>query len=312
MNRNILSIALIAVVVGAGAWVIWGGGPAEDAHDDHWQESAAAPHAEITAERAAKAGIEMETAGPAVIRETVTLLGRLSLDPARTAQVRARFPGVVREARKSQGDAVNSGDVLVLVESNDSLQTYVVRAPLAGTVLSRTVSPGEVTGTDALFEIGDLKSLRADLHAFPNDLPRLSTGQPVRLFVQGGGDAVAASIATLVPVVESATQAVIARADVDNADGRLRPGAMVRGEVQVGAREAPVTVLATALQQFRGQTAVFVRAGEKLEARTVTVGAQDGERAEIIAGLAANAPYVARGSFLVKSEIEKSTSEHSH
>src|SRR5690606_5293122 len=137
-------------VIAAGAWIIWGGGPAHDDHDDHGHERAAAeaPHAEITPERAAKAGIDMDTAGPAPIRETVTLLGRLSLDPARTAQVRARFPGVVRAVRKSQGDAVNSGDVLAMVESNDSLQTYAVRAPLAGTVLSRTISPGEITDTE--------------------------------------------------------------------------------------------------------------------------------------------------------------------
>ncbi len=310
MNRSTLIAAVIIIAAASGAWFMTrpAAPPATTPHDEAHER----PHAEIAPARAAAAGIEMATAGPATIHQSTALLGRLSLDPAHTAQVRARFPGVVKEIRKSQGDTVAAGDILAMVESNDSLQTYAVRAPLAGTLLSRTVSPGEVTDTAPLFEIGNLRHLRADLHVFPNDLPKIAAGQPVRLLVQGEPEAVIASITTLVPVVESATQAVIARADVDNSAGRLRPGAMVRGEVETTTREAAVAVSAEALQQLDGRTVVFVRAGDALEAHDVVVGASDHQSVEILSGLTPGASYAARGSFVVKAEIEKGSAGHGH
>ncbi len=47
-----------------------------------------------------------------------------------------RFEGMVKEINKELGDSVQKGDVLATVESNDSLQTYPVRAEMAGTIMN--------------------------------------------------------------------------------------------------------------------------------------------------------------------------------
>src|SRR3546814_14663324 len=52
------------------------------------------------------AGIEGEIAGPAAIRDTVRLMGRIAIDDSRHARIQARFPGTVRAVRVQQGDRV--------------------------------------------------------------------------------------------------------------------------------------------------------------------------------------------------------------
>src|SRR3546814_7475773 len=99
------------------------------------------------------AGIEVEAAGPAVIRHTVRLMGRIAIDDNRHAQIQARFPGTVRAVRVQQGDRVRRGQTLVVVEGNDSMRNYPVTAPFDGVVLSRNTNVGDFAGDNTLIEI---------------------------------------------------------------------------------------------------------------------------------------------------------------
>ena len=57
---------------------------------------------------------------------------------------------------------------------------------------------------------------------------------------------------------------------------------------------------------------VFVREGNDYEARSVTTGRKGGGYVEIRQGLKAGETYVSEGSFVIKSDILKSTASHSH
>ncbi len=48
------------------------------------------------------------------------------------------------------------------------------------------------------------------------------------------------------------------------------------------------------------------------EAQPVELGRRDGERVEIVSGLAAGQRYVATGSFVLKAEAGKSGASHDH
>src|SRR5690606_9923840 len=63
-------------------------------------------------------GIEVERAGPATLVREVELTGTIQVSPERIAEVRARFPGVVTEVRRSVGDAVAEGERLASIETN--------------------------------------------------------------------------------------------------------------------------------------------------------------------------------------------------
>lgn len=76
----------------------------------------------------------------------------------------------MRAVRVGVGDQVKAGQVLATVESNLSLTTYSVTAPISGVVMARTASVGTSAAEGApLFEIADLSTLWVDLHIFGRD-----------------------------------------------------------------------------------------------------------------------------------------------
>ena len=79
-------------------------------------------------------GIALLEAGPAKIRQTLALYGTVAPNAERMREVTARYPGVVRTVTKRIGDSVREGETLATVESNESLRTYSVTAPLSGVV----------------------------------------------------------------------------------------------------------------------------------------------------------------------------------
>lgn len=256
-------------------------------------------------------GIKTKPAGPATINETVEVTGRIGLNMDRAARIDARFPGLVREVRKLPGDRVEAGEVIATIESNESLQTYAVKAPVSGTVLSRDINVGAVTGNGPLFEIGDLSTLWADLRLFPADAARVRPGQPVRLKT-GDGTEITGSVQRILPLADAGSQTVVARVLLDNTDQKLRPGQMVNSSIIVASREVPLAVKVSGLQAFRDFTVVFALVGDTYEVRMLELGQQDGDKVEVLGGIEPGERYVTENSFLIKADIDKSGASHDH
>lgn len=259
------------------------------------------------------AGVELETAGPATIRERIVLNGRIAPNEDALAHVMPRFPGVVSSVHKRLGDPVERGDLLARIESNESLQAFDLRARLAGTVIAKDVAPGEFVSTDReLFRIADLGTVWVDLDVYRRDFPKLRIGQAVRVDAGDGSPPAESTLAYLSPIGAVDTQTLLARAVLPNSDLSWRPGLFVTAEVEVGAREVPVAVTAEALQRVRDWDVVFLADGDIYEAQPVELGRRDSERVEIVSGLAAGFRYVAAGSFILKAEAGKSGATHDH
>jgi len=115
-------------------------------------------------EATAKAGIEVLIAGPASIRSTLLLRGRLVPNENLVAHIMPRFDGLAREVRKALWDTVEKDELLVVVEGNESLHPYEVRSRIAGTVVAKDVAPGEaVSSAREMFVVADLRNVWADL-----------------------------------------------------------------------------------------------------------------------------------------------------
>jgi cobalt-zinc-cadmium efflux system membrane fusion protein len=101
------------------------------------------------------AGLVSEDAGPATIREGVTVYGRVVSDPENVSHVSARFDGVIRSVSASIGEVVKKGQSIAIIEANDSLNDYTIEAPISGTVIDRHANPGETTDGRFVFNIVD-------------------------------------------------------------------------------------------------------------------------------------------------------------
>lgn len=310
--RGALLALWLALVPGCG------GERAEEAGTDaHGHESGRGSEAKervaIDPAQAAAAGIELAEAGPAVIHEHVVLNGRIAPNEDALAHIMPRFPGVVRSVHKRLGDAVAAGDLLAVIESNESLHPYELRARLAGTVIAKEISPGEFVSNDReVFVVADLSTVWADLDVYRPDFRRLRVGQRVRVDAGDGTPPVDSTIAYLSPVGAPSTQTLLARAVLANPDRTWRPGLFVTAEVETEAEDAAVAVAVGALQRLDGEDVVFVSDGEGYEAQPVRLGRRDAERVEVLDGLAPGQRYVAKGSFVVKAEAGKAGAGHDH
>ncbi len=270
----------------------------------------------ISTARAEAAGIRAEPAGAATITESLVLTGRLAPNEERVREVSARFPGVIREVAASVGDTVRVQQRLASIESNDSLQTYVVSAPISGVVADRHANAGETTSAEPLFVVADYGSLWAELSLFPRDLGRVKVGQTVALKSVDGDLEAEGRVVRIAPTESGdhrpMTGIHTVRVIVDNSDGRLSPGVFVEGRVQIGQVEVPLAVKRSALQAFRDFTVVFAQVDQTYEVRMLALGRQDDTWVEILDGLKPGTRYVTDNSYLIKADIEKSGATHDH
>lgn len=296
----------------AAAWLAISPLQAAEQRPDESPARAKVPHegrTTIPAEIAQRAGITSTEAGPGTIERSLTTYGSLAVAPQQRAQVRARFPGVTRQVNVNLGDRVSRGDLLAEVESNDSLKTYPLRAPISGVVTARHISSGEVARDNTLFAITDLSTLWAELRVFPGQRAEVAVGQTVRLTAEGVDRQ--GTIQHLLPVGDEPPY-ILARVEVDNREGLLTPGLLVAGDIVVETVEVPVAVDNRALQSFRDWTVVFIQVGDTYEIRPLELGRSDGEMTEVLSGLKPGDRYVVENSYLIKADIKKSGASHDH
>jgi membrane fusion protein, heavy metal efflux system len=255
--------------------------------------------------------IEILQAGSAMVQETVSVSGRVTLNQNTTAQVKARFTGLIRSVVKEPGEVVKAGDTLATVESNDSLQVYAVKSPVSGTIINRTANVGELAADTPLFAVADLSKLWAELFIFSKDGEKLKAGQKVRIQCLDDPVNTESTIALVLPTAEASSQTVVARAVIENADNHWRSGMNIRADVVLSQKEVPLAVKTEAIQRMEGNTVVFVREeGGIFKAQPVETGMSDATWTEIRSGLTAGQHYVAKNSFVVKADIGKAGAEH--
>jgi membrane fusion protein, heavy metal efflux system len=293
-----------------------------DAHESDARHAGEGDHQEghesddtrvdLTDEQIKSAGIELAEAVPTSIRETLPLYGVIVPNAERVRDVGARFPGVIQSVAAAVGDTVKQGQTLAEVESNESLQTYAVTAPLSGIVTGRNVNSGEQTGDKVLFTVADLSSVWVEIALFPRDVGKVHMGQIVHVRSAGSDASGAGKVVYVAPFGSSANQTVTARVQLDNRERRWAPGLYVIAEADLAHRDVPLAVDSRALQTLDGQTVVFVRTSAGFAARRVRTGHADSERSEIVKGLEAGEKYAAANSFILKAELGKGSAEHEH
>lgn len=266
----------------------------------------------IPSATAASAGIKLAQAGPASIRETLLVYGQIIPDERRVRRVTARFPGTLLDVRRSIGERVNAGDVVALVESNESLEAYPVRSPISGVVTGRSANPGDNVSDQVLFTITDLSHLLAEVSVFRRDLHKLRLGQRVTVTAHDGSAEATGAIVFISPIVSETDQSLKVRVSIDNRDNHWQPGMFVTGEIELATTAVNVAVQRSALQSFRDFDVVFVNVHDMYEPRMLTLGRVGGTHAEVVSGLDPGDMYVAANSFLVKADIAKSSAGHDH
>ena len=196
-----------------------------------------------------------------------------------------------------------------------SPSTLVLRSPVTGVVLERTLALGQTADpSKPLFRIGDLSTLWLTVHAFERDAVRLTTGAPARITFAALPDRMfQGKVALIGQSVDADSRTVSVRIDLPNRDGLLRPGMSGTAWLPVGAQGTLLAVPAAAVQRVRDRWCVFIPQDNRtFEIRPVGRGRDIAGEVEILSGVRAGEPIVVDGAFLLKAETERSAAEGEH
>ena len=196
---------------------------------------------------------------------------------------------------------------------------YVLTAPIAGVISQKDLVLGEnVQLADQLFVIDQLDQLWLEFIAPSSEFADIIPNQTIEFKSLQSGNLFKAQIQSLNSQADAQTGRLQVRAKVLSNAAELRPNLMVNVQLQQQPAQQGLRILASAVQKIEGKDAVFVAAQheQKIEftPQSVTLGtsSSDGKWIEVLAGLEQGQQYAAKGSFLLKSELEKGEASHAH
>jgi cobalt-zinc-cadmium efflux system membrane fusion protein len=278
-----------------------------------WSYSSYEGRTEIPQAIADASDIRAEKAGPQVIKNTVRLRGKIAPSEHRIAHVIPRFAGVVREGKKHIGDTVTKGEVMAIVESNQSLQPFEVRAQISGTVVQGHLIVGEyVAENQWVYVIADLSEVWADFFVPLSERSMIRVGQGVEVRSAHNGKVVAGTINYVAPYADEKSQAQLVRVVLPNQDQEFVPGMFVTGDLVIAETQVPIAVRKEGVQSYQDWQVVFFKFNDLYEIRPVELGRSDDRWVEVLSGLSVGDEYVVKNSYTVKADILKSGASHDH
>ena len=193
--------------------------------------------------------------------------------------------------------------------------TLTLRAPFAGRVIDRKVTPGALfEALQPLMTIADLGSVWVFLNAYEKDLALLHEGLSVTLRTDAyPQETFRGRVDFLGSVVDPQTRSVRVRATVENRAGEAPPGLFVKAQVDVPKPQSeahPIVAVPQAAHPDARGAPDRLRPGRARRLRSGT-SSRSGTRfegfTEILAGIKPGDVVVTEGSFVLKSEFAKAS-----
>lgn len=260
----------------------------------------------------------------AELRRTQALLRVAEKTLAR--EVRLRAEGINAERKLIEAQLAHEQAKAEHEAARSRLSVFGVRggagpslsldSPIAGRIVERHATRGEnVSSEDTLFVVADLSRVWVIGRVYERQIPKVQEGMRARVTLDAyPGRSWAGQVDYVGATLDPLTRSLPLRVEVDNPQGRLRPGLFGRIHVAEGAGGDGVLVPEDALQSVGGRTVVFVPGAEEgiFVARPVTVSRRGSREVEIARGLEAGERIVVRGAFVLKSELMRGALGHGH
>jgi cobalt-zinc-cadmium efflux system membrane fusion protein len=192
--------------------------------------------------------------------------------------------------------------------SEEALSRLEIRAPFSGTIESRGFANQErVSKGDSILVLANTTSLYVSANLREGDWSAISliAGTKIKVEVPAlEHRSFDATVSFVGREIDSESKAIPLIATIDNQEGLLRPGMFVRVTIPIGKPREAITVSSNAIVQHENHSFAFVNLGggrfRKVDVRT---GQSTEDWIEVLDGLNLGDAVVARGAFLLKSEL---------
>jgi RND family efflux transporter MFP subunit len=213
----------------------------------------------------------------------------------------SRYQDAIEEVRNRQAVLLQRRSELAIAQQQ--LVESTLYAPFDGAVRERRASLGEYLNAGApVATIVRLHPLRLRVETPEREAQGIKVGQSVRVLVEGDNQqSYSGRVARLSPAFQELSRTLIIEAEVDNQQGRLRPGSFAKAEIQTSMTSNVVMVPVSAVVTFAGIQKVFSVKDNKALEKTVVVGKRDGDWV-VVEGLDAGAPVVLSPGNLVSGQ----------
>lgn len=184
-----------------------------------------------------------------------------------------------------------------LDELDELIKYAQITAPFDGVVAQRNVEPGDLvrnaqTGSSKdekpLFVVSQFNKVRARVYVPERDVPHTNVGDSVKITLQAlPGDVFAGKISRVAGVLDEQTRTMMVEIDLDNADGRIRPGMFGQASITLAPPSNSLTLPAGAVHfDAEGNGYVYlIDASNKVAIAEIQTGLDDGAQIEITGGI---------------------------
>jgi membrane fusion protein (multidrug efflux system) len=196
-------------------------------------------------------------------------------------------------------DAVTARDVALaqLESARLTLEKSRLTAPWAGTVAARRVEVGDyVVPGQPMIELLDTRRIKVRAPAPASDVPYLRRGLPAEVRVDAyPGELFRGEVVRLAAELDPAARTLDVEVEIDNPDGRLKPG--MYGRLEIPRRVLPEAVVAplSAIVELEDTRVVYLAEDGRAVRRPVVLGPVIGDQAVIAEGLAAGDRIIVEG-----------------
>lgn len=172
-----------------------------------------------------------------------------------------------------------------------------ITAPVSGVIVQRDIEPGEVLGPGSpVAVLHDTAVLRATIGIPETDISFFSVGSPAAVSLDAYPDrSFDGRITYIAPTATRPRRSFEAEVEVENADGTLRSGLIVRTGLQRRVFEDAVVVARDALVERDGILHAFVLEDGTAGLRSITLGPDEDDRVVITAGLEVGETLITNG-----------------
>lgn len=240
--------------------------------------------------------------------EFLNVLQQVSSRPPPTggfAQAEARAQQQLLDAARQRLKLwdVSDAEIARLERTREPRRTFTLVAPRRGIVVAKQATAGMyVDPSVELYLISDTRRLWVLADVYEADVPFIKLGTEADLEIEGlGGERLTAKVSFIPPTIAEATRTLRVRLDLDNADGRIKPGAYATVKIQLPMGRA-LAVPEEAVIRTGERSIVFVVDGQQVQPREVHLGPLVAAHYRVEHGLAAGERVATGAQFLIDSE----------
>jgi len=225
------------------------------------------------------------------------------------------------DLRHIQDEMRSLGVAVSLTEPDDHTKDtslVAVRAPLSGVITERKFNAGAgVEAATPIFAISNLSTVYVIANVPEANVGKLSVGSVAEIKSPSIGT-INGRVAYIDPRLDETTRTARVRLEVPNPNGKLRAGMFTEVGFYAGTSESSgeeLVVASAAVQRTGDKTIVFVPREDEpgaFEVREIEAGGETEGYTRIISGLKLGEMVVTKGSFTLKTQLEKGAMGDDH